>query len=381
MIQPVKRGVSVVLFAGALLGCDLTERMMELAQGPPAPRKSEPKERPPAFQADDQSTLNRLPQIDAGHSGQGAPMSFANLAKTADPAVVFVRTIRSQRQGFRRLLTDASGSGFVFDPGGKILTNYHVIKGAQAISVEFNDGTALIAQLVGADPLTDLAVLQVARSGLTALPLGDSDKVSVGDWAVAIGNPYGLEHTVSAGIISAKERTGQQVDLGNPEAYYSFLQTDASINPGNSGGPLLDLSGSVIGINTAINAAANNIGFAIPINMVKRLLPRLLAYGKIDRAAFGVFVDDVAFEDLERFRLPDRNGAFIAKVVPRSPAEAAGLQAGDVVVSVGEHQVRTPSEFRWNASLSSVGEKVNLGVLRGGKKITLEIVPAPMAQR
>lgn len=308
-------------------------------------------------------------------------MSFADLATSANPSVVYVRTVQSQRHGFRRVLRPGTGSGFIFDAAGKILTNYHVVSGADAIQVEFHDGRALMAEVVGADPLTDLAVIRVEASGLPALPLGDSDEIRVGDWVVAIGNPFGLEHTVSAGIISAKERTGRDVQLGDPDAYYSFLQTDASINPGNSGGPLIDLRGRVVGINTAINQTANNIGFAIPVNMVRQLLPRLLKDGLVKRAAIGVQVADISPDDLRRLSLPDRMGAFVAQVVPQSPAELAGLVAGDVIVEFHKQPIRTPEDLRWYASLAPIGEEVSLSVLRSGKKKGLVIRPAPLRLR
>jgi serine protease Do len=221
----------------------------------------------------------------------------------------------------------------------------------------------------------------VDAAGLPALPFGDSDEIRVGDWVVAIGNPFGLEHTVSAGIISAKERTGRDVQLGDPDAYYSFLQTDASINPGNSGGPLLDLNGRVVGINTAINQSANNIGFAIPVNMIRELLPRLLSDGIVKRAAIGVQVADVSLDDVKRWGLLSRDGAIVAQVVPRSPAEAAGMRAGDVVISFDGKPVRTPEDLRWRASLAVIGKGVPLEVLRGAQKLSLTIEPAPLRVR
>lgn len=311
----------------------------------------------------------------------GSPMSFADLAGSVDDAVVYVRTIQSERRGYRRVLRDGSGSGFVFDPNGKILTNHHVIAGAHAIAVEFKDGRSLLAEVVGADQLTDLAVLQVPAQGLLALPLGDSDRLRVGDWVIAIGNPFGLEHTVSAGIISAKERTSRDVNLGDPDAYYSFLQTDASINPGNSGGPLVDLSGQVVGINTAINQGANNIGFAIPVSMISELLPRLLRDGKISRAAIGVRVDDVGAEDAQRLSLKDRHGALIVEVIPGGPAQSGGMLPGDVVVALNGRPVNTPEALRFAASLAPIGQAIPVIVMRKGQPVTLTITPVALARR
>lgn len=296
----------------------------------------------------------------------GAPLTFADLAERANPSVVFVRTLVTQTLGYRRVMNEGSGSGFVFDGSGLILTNYHVVKQASAIRVDLLDGREFPAQVIGADPLTDLAVLRVSAGTLPALTLGDSSKVRVGDWVVAIGNPFGLSHTVSAGIISARERTKEDVGLGDPRAYYSFLQTDASINPGNSGGPLLDLQGRVIGINTAINPEANSIGFAIPSDMVRELLPRLLKDGVIVRAAIGVHVAD------------EKGGARILQVIPGGPSHAAGMKPGDVVVQVGEHPIADATALRWRVSLSKVGEPLPVRVRRGGELVELQIVPVQL---
>lgn len=299
----------------------------------------------------------------------GAPLSFADLAERANPSVVFVRTLLTQNLGFRRVVNEGSGSGFVFDGAGLILTNYHVVRQASAIRVDLLDGRELAAQVVGADPLTDLAVLRVNAGSLPALALGDSAKTRVGDWVMAIGNPFGLSHTVSAGILSARERTKEDVGLGDPRAYYSFLQTDASINPGNSGGPLLNLAGEVIGINTAINPEANSIGFAIPSDMVRELLPRLLKDGVIERGAIGVHVAD------------ERSGARIVRVIPGGPAEAAGIQPGDIVVRVGDHDIADATALRWRVSLSKIGSSTPLHVLRNGKRVELKVEPVLLPTR
>jgi serine protease Do len=294
----------------------------------------------------------------------GAPVTFADLAEKTNPGVVFVRTLHAQQFGFRRVVNQGSGSGFIFDKKGLILTNFHVVRDANAIQVELLDRRAVQAQVVGADPLTDIAVLRVTADGLTELPLGDSDAARVGDWLVAIGNPFGLSHTVSAGILSARGRTKEDVGLGDPRAYYSFIQTDASINPGNSGGPLLDLQGRVVGINTAINPEANSIGFAIPINMVRELLPRLLADGVIERAAIGVHVAD------------EVGGARVMRVMPGGPADDGGIREGDIITQVNGRQVQDSTSLRWLTSLAPIGKKVPFQILRAGASVSLELVPA-----
>lgn len=308
--------------------------------------------------------------------GAQAPASFADLAANADPAVVFVKTIQEKKLlAGRRVVGQGRGSGFVYDSNGLILTNNHVIESATEISVVFGRTREVSATVVGRDPPTDVAVLRVEATGLPALPLGDSDAVRVGDWVVAIGNPFELQHTVSAGILSAKGRTHQDVGGLDETGYYEFLQTDASINPGNSGGPLLDTHGRVVGINTA-RAEANNIGFAIPINMVKEILPRLLKDGWVRRSKVGVHVASVQPEDAERLQLGSVVGALITHVIPGGPADRAGLRPDDVILEFDDKPVSGAERLRWIASLAGVGRTVTLRIARGGRlfetRVTLE---------
>jgi serine protease Do len=304
-----------------------------------------------------------------------APRSFADLAAKADPAVGFVKTLHEQRgrTGRRRVIGEGLGSAFVYDPAGLVLTNNHVIKDATDIRVIIRK-KELRATVVGRDPPTDIAVLKVDSKDLSHLPLGDSDATRVGDWVVAIGNPFGLSHTVSAGIVSAKGRTGTDVrGLGDGTGYYNFIQSDASINPGNSGGPLLDMAGRVVGINTAIRANANNIGFAIPINMVKELLPRLIKDGKITRSAIGIRVSSLVEEDSRRLGLGDESGALVRSVLPGGPADRAGVQVDDVIRGFEGDSVPGPEKLRWAASLAGVGRKVTLRVARGKRTFDLAV--------
>jgi serine protease Do len=314
--------------------------------------------------------------------GADTPRSFADLAQKADPAVVFVKTLQERRgrTGRRRVIGEGLGSAFVYDADGLILTNNHVIANATDIRVIFGRKKEMKATVVGRDPPTDIAVLRVESKGLPHLPLGNSDATRVGDWVVAIGNPFGLSHTVSAGIVSAKGRTGQDVrGLGDGTGYYNFLQTDASINPGNSGGPLLDMAGRVVGINTAIRAQANSIGFAIPINMVKELLPRLIKNGKITRSAIGIRVSSLLPEDQQRLSIKEGTGALVRFVLPGGPADRAGLRADDVIVGFEGDAVTGPEKLRWLASLAGVGKQVRVKVLRGGRSqemtLTLDELP------
>jgi serine protease Do len=306
--------------------------------------------------------------------GADAPASFAALAAAADPAVVFVKTLQ-ERRGFsgRRVVGEGLGSAFVYDPNGLILTNNHVIENASEIRVIFGRTREMSATVVGRDPPTDVAVLRVDAKGLASLPLGDSDAARVGDWVVAIGNPFGLQHTVSAGILSAKGRTNQDVKGLDESGYYEFLQTDASINPGNSGGPLLDTGGRVVGINTAIRAEANSIGFAIPVNMVRDLLPRLLKDGEIKRSAVGVQVSSVLPDDVARLGLAVALGALVRVVVPGGPADVAGLKVDDVIMEFDNKPINGPERLRWLASLAGIGNEVGLKVARGTRLFELRV--------
>jgi serine protease Do len=261
----------------------------------------------------------------------------------------------------------------VFDESGLILTNNHVIEGATHVSVLFGERDRRRAEIVGADPQTDVAVLRVDGTNLTHLPLGDSASVRVGDWLVAIGNPFGLSHTVSAGILSAKGRTRADVKGLDPAGYYDFMQTDASINPGNSGGPLIDVLGRVVGINTAIKADANSIGFAIPINMVKELLPALLRDGRVRRSAVGIVVDAVEGDDVHRLRLDGQSGALVTSVVPGGPGDRAGLRADDVIVEFDGQTIDGREKLRWLASVAGVGRSVVVRVIRESRTLDLRL--------
>ena len=323
------------------------------------------------------------------------PLSFAPLVHVADPSVVFISTLTTETQFSpfthrpRERVAQGLGTGFVFDKNGVILTNNHVIAGAQEIAVTTSDGRRFPGKVVGTDKITDIGVLHIDAKDLRPLPLGDSDAIEVGDWAVAIGNPFGLSHTVSAGIISAKGRTHDDVPL-DPAGYYNFLQTDASINPGNSGGPLLNLKGEVVGINSAIRGGgAQGIGFAIPINMVKQLLPMLLRDGRVTRSALGVHIEDVRKlppDDRQALKVPDdTTGAVLMFVAAGGPADKAGLVPGDVIMAFDGVPIERFAQLQWLASTAGVGRTVTVRVMREGKafdqKLTLGALPEqPQAQ-
>lgn len=356
-----------VLFVGAACG---------RGSGGPAPSGTESVPVPPgALPATPTTVAAKPPPPPAIVNAEGMPLSFAPLARRADPAVATVKA-RVERQGplgRRRTVQEGLGTAFVYDPEGFLLTNNHVIEDATDVIVRFVDGRDLKATVIGRDKHTDVAVLKVDEKGLAALPLGDSDLLEVGDWVVAIGNPFGLSHTVSAGILSAKDRTRDDVKGLDPSGYFNFLQTDASINPGNSGGPLLNLKGEVVGINAAVRANANNIGFAIPINMVKQLLPMLLRDGKIRRSAIGVIVDTLDPIEAGRLKRPDRKGAWVKSVLAGGPADRAGVAPDDVIVAFDGKPISDPDELRWLASIAGVNRVVTLQIARAERVFDVRV--------
>lgn len=310
------------------------------------------------------------------------PVSFAPIAHVADPSVVTINTVSIELSPFThqaRRETRGLGTGFVVDKNGIVLTNNHVVEGADAIQVKLSDDRELPGKIVATDAPTDIAVVRIDAKDLRPLPFGDSDATDVGDWVVAIGNPFGLSHTVSAGIISAKGRTLEDAPP-DQSGYYSFLQTDASINPGNSGGPLLNLKGEVVGINTAIRGGgAQGIGFAIPINMVKQLLPMLLRDGHFTRSALGLRIadaHDLSSEDRSALGLSQTSrlsGAVVEYVVSGGPADRGKLQPGDIIVAFDGRPVDHSAELRWLASTAGVGRSVVVRVQRGIKQFDLPL--------
>ncbi len=273
--------------------------------------------------------------------------------------------------------TQSLGSGVVVDAkNGYVLTNHHVIEGGKKIIVTFKDGRKLDAKLIGSDPRTDVALLQIPSKGLTAVPMTNSDRLRVGDFAVAIGNPFGLGQTVTSGIISALGRSGSGLSGKNSEQNFEeFIQTDAAINVGNSGGALVNLNGELIGINTAIlspNKGGNvGIGFAIPMNMAKAVMDQLITHGEIKRGYFGVVVQSLTPELAEAINTNIKQGVIIASIEKDSPAEKSGLQVHDIVTRVNDQHVKNSAEMRNRIGLLNIGDKVTLEVYRGNKKLTL----------
>ena len=269
----------------------------------------------------------------------------------------------------------SAGSGVIFDAhSGYIVTNAHVIEHASEITVTLQDGRDLKAEIIGSDTPSDVAVLKVKPDGLTQIPLGDSSRMEVGDFVVAIGNPFGLQHTVTSGIISGLSRSGI-----NPDGYEDFIQTDASINPGNSGGALVNLRGELIGINTAILSRSGGnigIGFAIPVNMARSVMDQLIRYGSVKRGQLGVSMYTVTPDIAHSLGLPSAVGALVSQVVEGSPAEHAGIRTGDVITTVNGQPVKSNSELRNTIGLLRVGDKVEVGLLRDGKPLRVSAVIA-----
>jgi len=260
------------------------------------------------------------------------------------------------------------GSGFIISKEGYIITNNHVVEHADKITVRLNNEHELDAEVVGRDPKTDVALLKIkAHEKLFAAPLGDSDKLKVGEWVMAIGNPFGLAHTVTTGIVSAK---GRVIGAG---PYDNFIQTDASINPGNSGGPLFNIRGAVVGINAAIISGGTGIGFAVPINMAKEVVEQLKEHGKVVRGWIGVYIQEIT-EDLQQsLELKDRDGVLVADVVKGSPAAKAGIHRSDVIIRFDGKAVHKAEELPRIVAVTPVGKKVEVEVIRDGDHKTLEL--------
>jgi serine protease Do len=333
--------------------------------------------------------------------GARAPYSFADLAERLKPTVVNISTTKTVRTSgmrspfgggapfdryfggddfFDRFFGDiprrefkqrSLGSGFIISSDGYIFTNNHVVEQADKILVKLSDGKEYKADVIGRDAKTDIALIKIKPSNsLPVADIGDSEKLRVGEWVMAIGNPFGLEQTVTAGIVSAK---GRVIGAG---PYDNFIQTDASINPGNSGGPLFNMEGKVIGINTAIVAQGQGIGFAIPSSMAKSILPDLKSKGKVTRGWMGISVQDVSEDIAKNLKLKERSGALISEVFKGDPADKAGLQPGDVVIEVNGTKIKDSHQLLIVIASFHVGEKVNIKILRDSQEKTFQVTVA-----
>jgi len=348
---------------------------------------------PPALGADKNKSLSALNALSD---------AFTQVSEQASPAVVYIEVEKEVKRGrmpqgfrgngfpgdfFERFFGQpmpsqprvpegkrepyGQGSGFVITPDGYIVTNNHVVSEADGIRVKLKDGRELEAEVVGSDPQTEIALIKVDADGLPTLPLGDSDELKVGEWVLAIGNPFGLTDTVTAGIVSARGRG----NVGITD-YADFIQTDAAINPGNSGGPLVNLHGEVVGLNTAIYSRSGGymgIGFAIPVNMVKFVKDQLIENGSITRGFLGVLIQNLTPDLAESFGLEDGIGILIGEVSEDSPASKGGLESGDVIVKFEGQPVEEVGSFRSRIASTPPGEKVRLEIIRDGKRITKRV--------
>jgi serine protease Do len=331
-----------------------------------------------------------------------APFSLADLAEKLKPSVVNISTTKTVRSGgfrspfgqgspfghfggddfFERFFGDVPqrqfkqkslGSGFIISHDGYIFTNNHVVEQADEILVKLSDGKEYKAKVIGKDITTDIALIKIkSNDSLPVAETGDSDKLRVGDWVMAIGNPFGLEQTVTAGIVSAK---GRVIGAG---PYDNFIQTDASINPGNSGGPLFNMEGKVVGINTAIVAQGQGIGFAIPISMAKNILPDLKAKGKVTRGMLGITVQDISDDIATTLKLKDRSGVLISDVTEGDPADKAGLKSGDIVTEINGKPVKDTHGLLLTIAEFPVGETIKVKIVRDGQE---KVFPITIAER
>jgi serine protease Do/serine protease DegQ len=353
-----------------------TAATLALTTSSPTPAQAEP---PPPMLL--QAAGGQLPSL--------APMLKSVLPTVVNIAVISKVEIQNPLMNdpfFRRFFNvpqqpqereeQSIGSGVIVDaPRGYILTNNHVVAQAEKIKVRLNDDRQFDAKLIGTDPQTDLAVLQIKADGLTSLPLGNSSQLQVGDYVVAIGSPFNLRQTVTSGIVSGLGRTTDLED----GAYQDFIQTDASINPGNSGGALINLRGELVGINSQILSGSGGsigIGFAIPIDLAKAVMSQLIASGKVERGRIGIVGQNLTVELAKAFNLKDVHGALVARVAPGSPAEKAGLRKDDVIVAANGRPIKDMPELRNLIGLLRVGDKVELTVLRDGGEKHLSVVVA-----
>jgi serine protease Do len=340
-------------------------------------------------------------------SSSGDPNFVVKVVQNVGPAVVRIdssRTITSRVPDefndpfFRRFFGDSapqarqrvergSGSGFIINSSGQILTNAHVVDGADRVTVTLKDGRTFDGKVLGEDPVTDVAAIKIDANNLPTLAVGNSDSLQPGEAVVAIGNPLGLNNTVTSGIISATGRSGS--DIGASDKRVDYIQTDAAINPGNSGGPLLNARGQVIAMNTAIIRGAQGLGFAIPINTVQRISQQLIATGKVDHPYLGVQMMTLTPEIKEkikngggdRLNLTADDGVLLIEIVPRSPASVAGLRVGDVIKSINNQPVTKIEEVQKLVENSKIGTKLPIEVERDGQIVQIEVQPAPLPVR
>jgi len=363
--------LTAALIAGAVIGVGITASLNRQSCAP----------------AEDRRGANVLPVSESGVQTQAGLLDFTKIVERVSPSVVNISAIAEETELPRRGEIDpfefffrrpgprrSLGSGFVLDKEGYIITNHHVIEDATKVIVRLENEKEYEAEVIGSDEKTDIAVIKIeANDDLVPVALGDSDALKVGEWVLAIGNPFGLDHTVTAGIVSAK---GRRINRPDQSPYDNFIQTDAAINPGNSGGPLVNLKGQVVGINSAIYSRSGGnigIGFAIPINMARSIVPQLKETGHVTRGWLGVIIQPVDEDIAKSLNLPEAKGALVAKVMKDSPAEKAGIEIGDVIVEFDGQDVPKSEDLPSIVAGTPVGKKVDVVVIRNGKRKTLEV--------
>ncbi|HEY3308262.1 MAG TPA: DegQ family serine endoprotease [Desulfuromonadaceae bacterium] len=336
------------------------------------------------FESKRQGGQAEAPVKDVPSDILSAQKAFSNVSKKVTPCVVNISTISKKKMvqpffemspffedffGAPQYRRDKSlGSGIIISKDGYIVTNDHVVRDAETIQVKLSNDKVYQAKVIGGDQKTDVAVIKIAANDLPTAVLGDSDKLDVGQWAIAIGNPFGLDRTMTVGVISATGRSNMGI-----ETYENFIQTDASINPGNSGGPLLNVFGEVIGINTAIVAAGQGIGFAIPVNTAKLVFTQLIKTGNVSRGWMGVTIQPVTEELAKSFGLKQSKGALVNDIMKGSPAEKAGIRQGDIITTFSGSEVKDPSHLQRLVADAGLGKPAKVKVFREGKSLELSI--------
>ena len=346
-------------------------------------------------------TAFNAPSVQADDSQEAAiaklhqqSQAFVQVAKKTTPAVVHISVVRSapsgndafeffrnhpffrdnpqRKQAPNKRKQEGAGSGVIIDPRGYILSNHHVVDKAEEVTVTLNDRRNFKAKVIGSDSKTDIAVIKIEASDLPVAPLGNSSSLQVGEWVLAIGNPFGLNQTVTAGIISAKGRSG----VGITE-YEDFIQTDAAINPGNSGGPLINLHGEVIGINTAIlsrSGGYQGIGFAIPVNQARIIMEQIISSGKVQRSWLGVQIEEVTPDIAQAFGLNEVAGCLVQQIFPKSPAKKAGLRSGDIILYFDGKKITRSAQLRNTVATTPAGSRIAVEIFRNQKRQTIYVV-------
>jgi S1-C subfamily serine protease len=344
---------------------------------------------------------------DVSNSGSSGANFIATAVERIGPAVVRIDAARKvvnslpdafQNPLFRRFFGDevpvpkerverGTGSGFILSGDGRLLTNAHVVTGTNTVEVTLKDGRTFEGRVIGSDSVTDVAVVKINATGLPTVQIGRSDNLIPGEWAIAIGNPLGLDNTVTAGIISATGRSSSQV--GVPDKRVSFIQTDAAINPGNSGGPLLNDQGEVIGINTAIRADAQGLGFAIPIETAQRVADQLFARGKVEHPYLGIQMVDLTpalrkeinQDGDAKLKVNQDQGVLIVRVFDNSPADQAGIRQGDIIQKIDGKVVKTASDVQERVEASAINKALSVEISRDGQRRSLQLKPAPFPSK